>query len=162
MNHFLMTEINCKKQLPVLPGPEWVQFTGAAHGDNQQKPAYQAANCCRGDDLAGQDDGAVELVCSVLAVHLAVTAPALKHTPADGTMGRLCVGVSRNNSSERFSFTWMFEAEACVTKHYNAEKKTVKQPYTLIVLVCVKRSYESFYKLMKLDVVSNTCSKSNR
>lgn len=88
------------KHLPVLPGPERVQFTGAAHGDDQQKPADQAAHRCRGDDLAGQDDGAVELVCPVLTVHLAVAAPALKHTPADGTMGRLCVRVSRNNSRD--------------------------------------------------------------
>ncbi len=79
------------KTLPVLPGTERVQFTGAAHGDNQQKPTDQAAHCCRSDDLAGEDDGAVQLVCSVLTVHLAVAAPALKHTPADGTMGHLCV-----------------------------------------------------------------------
>lgn len=83
----LTTEISCTKYLPVFPCAERVQFTGAAHGDDQQKPTHQAAHCCRGDDLAGQDDGAVELVCSVLAVHLAVAAPALEHTPADVTMG---------------------------------------------------------------------------
>lgn len=77
------------QKLPVLPGPERVQLTGAAHGDDQQQPADQAAHRCRGDDLAGQDDGAVELVGAVLAVHLAVTAPALKHAPAEGTKGSL-------------------------------------------------------------------------
>lgn len=74
------------KTLPVFPGPERVQFAGAAHGDDQQESTDQAAHCCRGDDLAGQDDGAVELIGAVLTIHLAVTAPALKHAPADGSM----------------------------------------------------------------------------
>ena len=76
-------------KLPVLPGPERVQFTGAAHGDHKQEPAHQAADRCRGDDLAGQDDGAVELVRAVLAVHLAVTAPALEHAPGTRDNGPL-------------------------------------------------------------------------
>lgn len=79
---------NNSLHLPVLPGPERVQFAGAAHGDDQQQPADQAAHRCRGDDLAGQDDGAVELIRSVLTVHLSITAPALKHTPVHGTMGQ--------------------------------------------------------------------------
>lgn len=81
-NDALRLDAASEEASPVLPGPERIQFAGAAHGDHQQQPADQAAHCCRGDDLAGQDDGAVELVGAVPAVHLAVAAPALKHTPA--------------------------------------------------------------------------------
>lgn len=84
---FLSIKILCilaQQRLPVLPGPERVQLTGAAHGDDQQQPAHQAAHRGRRDDLPGQDDGAVELVRAVLAVCLAVAAPALKHAPETG------------------------------------------------------------------------------
>lgn len=78
------------KTLPVLPGPERVQFAGAAHGNDKEESTDQAAYRCRGDDLAGQDDSAVELICAVFTIHLAVTAPALKHAPADGSVKRVC------------------------------------------------------------------------
>lgn len=73
--------------VPVLPGAQRVELAGAAHGDDQQEATHQAAHRRRRDDLARQDHGAVELVCAVLAVHLAVTAPALKDAPAAGGSG---------------------------------------------------------------------------
>lgn len=81
------TEPGCGKHLPVFPGAQWVELAGAAHGDDQQEATHQAAHRRRRDDLARQDDGAVDLVCAVFAVHLAVAAPALKDTPADGAAG---------------------------------------------------------------------------
>lgn len=95
-----------QRQLPVLSGPERVQFTRAAHGDDQQQSTDEAAHRCRGDDLAGQHDCAAELVRAVFTVHLAVTAPALINTTTMGTMGRLLLknagardSASRENTS---------------------------------------------------------------
>lgn len=106
--------------LPVLSGPERVQFARAAHGDDQQKSADEAAHRCRGDDLPGQHDGAVELVRAVLTVHLAVAAPALKHTPAGGTKGRVLP--KRNSSTDLFAARlnrkrWR-DAERTISTHY--------------------------------------------
>ena len=78
-----------REGLPVLAGPEGVEFAGARHGDDQQQAAHQAAHGRRGDDLARQDHGAVELVRAVLAVHLAVAAPALKHTPVGASVNKI-------------------------------------------------------------------------
>lgn len=88
------TELGCGKHLPVLPGAQWVEFTGAAHGNDQQEATDQAAHRRRRDHLTRQDDGAVELVRAVLAVHLAVATPALKDTPVHGAtriVHRLCM-----------------------------------------------------------------------
>lgn len=84
-----MAKSGCRKYLPVFSRAERVQLTGATHGDDQKEATHQASHCRCCDDLARQDDGAVELVRAVLAVNLSVTAPALKDTSADGSKGSI-------------------------------------------------------------------------
>lgn len=84
-----MAKSGCRKYLPVFSCAERVQFTRATHGNDQEEATHQASHCGCCDDLARQDDGAVELVCAVLAVNLSVAAPALKDTSADRSKGSI-------------------------------------------------------------------------